>query len=122
MQLVYTLEGYPTLLKTRTRSTFFSERSLAHGNRTTPWVYLTQNPRGRWQVLTPDPSEPGNVLCVAGADNVHLAMREFIQEAFSLGILKRGTGMNGNPRSTRHALGSLGFFERYPSPDLHRGR
>jgi len=104
MQLVFTTEGYPALLKTRTRNRFFSERDLSHGNRTTQWVYLTQNPRGRWQVLAPDPDCKAGVICVAGGKTAAQVLPTMVECAYVMGILKRGT------RSARSALGSLGSF------------
>ncbi len=111
MQYLKTTEGYPVLLATRTRSRFFSERDLTHGNRKSAWVYLTQNPSGRWQVLTSG-SEPGEILCVAGAPTAAQVLPAFVQTAVDLGILKRGTGMRGNPTSTRRVLENLGWFVR----------
>ena len=109
MQYIKTLEGYPALLKnpTRTPTPFFSERALMRANRTAPWVYLTQNPKGRWQVLVPDPNERGSVLCVAGASTAAQVLPNMVGWAKQLGILKPGTP------TTKAALGRLGAFVTY---------
>ncbi len=111
MQLVHTQEGYPALLKTRTRTPkgLIAEETLYHGNRKTPWVYLTQNPSGRWQVIVFDGQD---VTCAAGASTAAQVLPEFTAQAFALGILKRGKGMQGNPPATANVLYSLGSFVR----------
>jgi hypothetical protein len=102
MQYKMTLEGYPVLLKTKTTSRFFSEDRLA--NRRTPWVYLTQNPKGRWQVLAPDPEQHGEIVCIAGGKNATQVLPVMTEYAYAQGILKRGTP------TTQSALMSLGSF------------
>jgi len=110
MQYIRTIEGYPALLATRTRSRFFLESTLMHGNRKSPWVYLTQNPKGRWQVLAPDGH--GSVQCIAGGKTAAQVIHIMTSYAFEHGILKRG-GQRGHPQSTKNALFFLGSFVTY---------
>ena len=102
MQYITTTEGYPALLKTRTTRKLFSERHL--WNRPSAWVYLTQNPRGRWQVLT---STNGEVTCIAGAPTAAQVLPAMTDAARAQGILK------GRTRKTRSALFMLGGFMKY---------
>ena len=106
MQYITTLEGYPALLKnpTRTPTPFFSERALMRANRTAPWVYLTQNPKGRWQVLVPDPNERGSVLCVAGGKTAEPLLPAMTRYAYEHDIFKYGAF------KTLEALRDLGSF------------
>jgi len=107
MQYKLTLEGYPVLLKTRTRAAILTQETLLHGNRTTTWLYLTQNPAGRWQVLMPDPEYPGDILCIAGAPTARQVLPVMTAKAYELGIFKRGD------RHTKSALGYLGSWVAY---------
>jgi len=104
MYYTTTAEGYPVLLKTKTRSKFLSETHLPR--RRSAWVYLTQNPSGRWQVLTSDGE--GGVTCVAGAPTPAQVLPVMVETARELGILGKRTDRPNDP--VRWALYLLGGY------------
>jgi len=82
MYIKITTEGYPVLLKTRTKRQFFEAKHLA--SRKSPWVYITQNARGRWLVLT---NEGEDILCIAGAPTCAQVLPAMMDRAREVGIL-----------------------------------
>lgn len=106
--LVTTLEGYPLLLDRPTKRRFVVEDMLERMPQR--WVYLTQNPSGRWQVLT---NVTGEVTCIAGAKKPTQLLPLLVRFAKENNILPKRTKRQGSRYSS--ILGRFGTFVRLES-------